>query len=105
MELGQDKSYLLMIELGEKLQKIADEKRLYYVENIYKGLQKEAVESRLNDIVGERMVLNAAFLVHKAGEEQFDQAVNRCYDVYGQTLEFKYTGPWPPYNFIDVEIA
>ncbi|GBF32442.1 gas vesicle synthesis GvpL [Desulfocucumis palustris] len=104
VELGPDKGYLLMIELGERLQKIADEKRLYYIENIYRGLQKEAVESRLNDIVGERMVLNAAFLVDKAGEEQFDLAVNRFYDIYGRTLEFKYTGPWPPYNFIDVKV-
>ncbi len=104
VEMGPEKSYPLIVQLGERLQKIADQKREYYIKNIYEGLQKEAVESRLNDIVGERMVLNAAFLVDKAGEEKFDQAVNRYYDIYGQTLEFKYTGPWPPYNFIDVKV-
>lgn len=104
MELGTEKGYPLMIELGEKLQKIADEKRQYYIDDIYQGLSMEAGAARLNETVGERMVFNAAFLIDKAGEEKFDLAVNRYYEIYKQQLDFKYTGPWPPYNFVDVTV-
>jgi hypothetical protein len=104
LEIGPEKGYLLMIELGEKLQQIADEKRQYYIDKIYEGLRKEASAARLNDIVGEKMVFNASFLIDKAGEEQFDEAVNKYYEIYSRQLDFKYTGPWPPYNFVEVNV-
>ncbi len=104
MEIGPEKGYPLMIELGEKLQQIADEKRQYYIDNIYEGLRKEADDARLNETVGERMVINAAFLIDKSSVEQFDEAVNHYYEIYSQHLDFKYTGPWPPYNFVEVNV-
>ncbi|KJS18189.1 MAG: hypothetical protein VR69_01895 [Peptococcaceae bacterium BRH_c4b] len=104
MEIGPEKGYLLMIELGEKLQQIADERRQHYIDKIYEGLRKEAGDARLNETVGERMVFNASFLIDKASEEQFDGAVNRYYEIYSQHLDFKYTGPWPPYNFVEVNV-
>lgn len=104
MEIGPEKGYPLMLELGEKLQRIADEKRRFYIDEIYEGLRKEAGAARLNETVGERMVFNAAFLIDKDSEEQFDGAVNRYYEIYSRNLEFKYTGPWPPYNFVEMNV-
>lgn len=49
------------------------------------------------------MVLNAAFLVEKEKELLFDEQVNALYERFRERFDFKYSGPWPPYNFVDLE--
>jgi hypothetical protein len=49
------------------------------------------------------MIMNAAFLVARAREHDFDARVKEI----GQRLDkltFKYTGPWPPYNFVNIRL-
>ncbi len=46
------------------------------------------------------MILNAAFLIDKDKQEIFDEQVNIVIDKYKEKLDFKYSGPWPPYNFV-----
>jgi hypothetical protein len=48
--------------------------------------------------------MNAAFLVEREREGEFDSAVNKIARKYGQRLKFKYTGPWPPYNFVNIRL-
>ncbi len=48
------------------------------------------------------MVLNAAFLIFKRNEGEFDNIVGAAIKKYEDTLEFSYSGPWPPYNFISM---
>jgi hypothetical protein len=50
------------------------------------------------------MILNMAFLVERAQEEEFDQAVKRLTTRYESILSFKYTGPWPPYSFVKIRV-
>jgi hypothetical protein len=50
------------------------------------------------------MVLNAAFLIQREMEENFDTKVNELYEKFEDKLEFKYTGPWPPYNFVNIKL-
>ena len=35
-------------------------------------------------------------------EEAFDQKVNDLFEVWKDKVEFKYTGPWPAYNFVNI---
>lgn len=49
---------------------------------------------------GERLLLDAAFLVRQARAAEFEAAVERCAARLGpQGCELTLTGPWPPYNF------
>jgi len=48
--------------------------------------------------------LNASFLVEKEKEDRFSEAVKEIDEEYGGA-QLKYTGPWPPYNFIDIDIS
>src|SRR5262249_7611247 len=70
-----------------------------YVRAIYEGLRDVCVASRDNRPIGDKMLMNAAFLVLKARESEFDAALDRVARKFGGRLTFKSTGPWPPYNF------
>jgi len=51
------------------------------------------------------MVLNAAFLVDEARQVEFDAAVERLDQEMGKRLIFKYVGPVPPYNFVNIVVT
>ena len=50
------------------------------------------------------MILNAAFLVDRAQEQAFDERVKDISRRYEEVLTFKYSGPWPPYNFVNIKL-
>ena len=74
-----------------------------YVAEIFHGLRDVSVASRANKPIGDRMIMNAAFLVSRATEEAFDARVKEIGSRYDK-LTFKYTGPWPPYNFVNIRL-
>jgi hypothetical protein len=49
------------------------------------------------------MILNAAFLVRRDGERAFVRRAEEIARRHPQ-LAFKCTGPWPPYNFVNVRL-
>ena len=49
------------------------------------------------------MIMNAAFLVSRDAEQAFDARVRDIGQHYDK-LTFKYTGPWPPYNFVNIRL-
>jgi hypothetical protein len=49
------------------------------------------------------MIMNAAFLVSRTHEAAFDVRVKELGTRYDK-LTFKYTGPWPPYNFVNIRL-
>ena len=58
----------------------------------------------LDKPIGDKMIMNAAFLIELERESEFDAAVNRIAKNFGDRLNFKYTGPWPPYNFVNIRL-
>jgi hypothetical protein len=63
-----------------------------------------AEEVKINENFGERMLLNASFLVRKNDETKFDAAVASLDLQFGNLALFKYTGTLPPYNFVNLLI-
>ena len=48
------------------------------------------------------MVLNAAFLVPSAALEGFQKILTALVEQYDASgFRFDFTGPWPPYHFVD----
>jgi hypothetical protein len=74
-----------------------------YVTEIFEALRDVAVASRSNKPIGDRMIMNAAFLVSRTHEAAFDARVKELGTKYDK-LTFKYTGPWPPYNFVNIRL-
>ena len=50
------------------------------------------------------MVLNAAFLVDRAHGPEVDGAVRKLDEECNDRLMFKYVGPVPPYNFVNIVV-
>jgi hypothetical protein len=67
----------------------------------FKGLW---VERKLNNHFGDQMITNAAFLVEKEKEKDFDLAVEQVADRYAGKMTLKYVGPIPPCNFVEIVV-
>src|SRR2546429_126373 len=97
-------TYFARMQLGRMIDKALAELAANNVREIYDGLRSVCVASRDNKPIGDKMIMNAAFLIQKERETEFDAAVNRVAQKFGERLNFKYTGPWPPYNFVNIRL-
>jgi hypothetical protein len=97
-------TYFARMQLGRMVDKALAERASEYVRQIYDGLRGVCVASRDNKPIGDKMIMNAAFLVERDHESEFDAAVNAVAQKMGDRLSFKYTGPWPPYNFVNIRL-
>jgi hypothetical protein len=48
--------------------------------------------------------LERGVLVDRAQEQAFDERVKETSRKYEDVLSFKYSGPWPPYNFVNIKL-
>jgi len=97
-------TYFARMQLGRMIDKALVERAAEYVREIYEALRPVCVASRDNKPIGDKMIMNAAFLIHRDKESDFDDAVNKIAQRFGDRLNFKYTGPWPPYNFVNIRL-
>lgn len=97
-------AYFLKMQLGKIVESALQEKSEKFVQEIYGHLRDSAVASRSNKPIGDRMIMNAAFLVEREKTELFDQRVSEIAKKYEDELSFLYTGPWPPYNFVNIRL-
>ncbi len=98
-------SHFERIRLGEAVEKALREKRLGDEEAILSRVCPHVCKTRTNKTNGERMVLNAAFLVDRAKVPAVDDVVRKLDDDFGNRLLFKYVGPAAPYNFVKIAVA
>ncbi|MBM7551296.1 hypothetical protein JOC33_000186 [Thalassobacillus pellis] len=96
--------YFDRIQLGEMAQKFFQQLQHDVEQNIHENLKPIAEATEVNDPIGEKMLLNASYLVDKEKEAQFDEKINELHDQWQDKVEFKYTGPWPAYNFINIKL-
>ena len=97
-------TYFARMQLGRLIEAALEEAGNRYVADIHEQLKAVAVASRSNKVIGDRMILNAAFLVERTQEHSFDDRVKEVSRRYEDLLTFKYTGPWPPYNFVNIKL-
>lgn len=91
--------YIAAIEIGKQVESLVNQKREEYIREILEPLRGIADDSVLGPITGEKMVFNAAFLVKESLVDQFDEVVKNLHDQYQEKFLFRYSGPWPAYNF------
>lgn len=101
---AQSSTYFARMQLGRLIEAALEEAGNRYVRDIHEALKPAAVASRSSKPIGDRMILNAAFLVNRDQERPFDERVREISRKYEGLLAFKYTGPWPPYNFVNIKL-
>jgi len=102
--LPPEKTYHQHMKIGEMVEAALQQEKQIIEEDILNTLSPLAVEVKTNDPYGELMIINAAFLAEKEKEAEFDHRVQELADKYGEKVNFKYVGPLPPFNFVNLVI-
>jgi hypothetical protein len=90
--------------LGRMVKKALDEKKEKQAGEITGKLRRTSYEHRLNGTIGDEMFMNAAFLVDKGREKEFDNIMDDLSDEYKNRIKFMYAGPLPVFNFVNIVI-
>src|SRR6058998_1201750 len=100
----QTSTYFARMQLGRLVEQALADKSDSYVREIYDELRGTAIASRHNKVIGDKMIMNAAFLVARDKSALFDEKVHEIGKRFEGKLNFKETGPWPPYNFVTIRL-
>jgi len=100
----QASTYFARMQLGRLVEKALADRSEAYVRAVYDHLAGAAIASRSNRPIGDKMIMNAAFLVEREKAHAFDEKVQEIAQRYEGKLAFRYTGPWPPYNFVTIRL-
>jgi hypothetical protein len=96
-------TYFARVQYGRLVEAALQSRSERHVSEIFGLLRDVSVASRANKPIGDKMIMNAAFLVARDREPAFDAKVKAIGAKYGH-LTFRYTGPWPPYNFVNIRL-
>jgi hypothetical protein len=96
-------TYFARVQFGRLIEAALQARSDRYVTEFLQRLRSVSVASRVNKAIGDKMIMNAAFLVQRDQEQAFDRRIKEIASHFDK-LTFKYTGPWPPYNFVNIRL-
>ncbi len=99
-----EKSYYQRMEIGKMVETALEKEKANLKEDILNNLSPLALETKVNNTYGERMIINSAFLVDNNKEGEFDQRIQELGAKYRDKVKFKYVGTLPPFNFVNLVI-
>lgn len=97
-------SYSWRVEIGRMVETALEKEKETYKTEILDNLSPLAVEVKSNKVYGQQMLINAAFLIDKQKEAQFEQSVEELADRHRDKIKYKLLNEIPPYNFINLVI-
>ena len=100
--LPDDEVAMEKLTLGQLTEAEIEAKSTWEADGVLDVLDPIAVEVLVSPNMSDTMLLNAAFLVERAREEEFDDAVAALAEAHAGRLVFNYVGPLPPYSFINL---
>jgi hypothetical protein len=103
LKIPEKERHTALIDIGHVVKHALEEKNNNTAQLLINELLPFAVQSKKNNVFGDMNIVNAAFLVDKKNQEQFDKAVNELEKKY-ENIQFKYVGPTPPFNFVEIVI-
>jgi hypothetical protein len=92
------------MKVGVLVKKHLDEKKETLSDQIHTALGQLAQDSKVHDLMDDRMVFNAAFLIGQNRQEEFERKVEQLNDEFEDKLDFRCVGPLPPYSFYTLEV-
>lgn len=101
-EVDRAQSQLERIGLGQRVERAMQAKVTREAEEILARLRPAAEKERVNHSLGDVMVLNAAFLVNRDREGEFDSRVRAIQEAYRDRAAVRYVAPVPPFNFVNL---
>lgn len=106
-KIQQDKSISniqLKREIGKLVEIALQKKKETEALKIIGFLRRTFVDYKLNKTVSDEMFMNAAFLIDKGKEKEFDNIMDDLSEENNDYVKFVYAGPLPAYNFVNINI-
>jgi len=94
----------LLMEAGMLVERVALDWKTRYAGKVYDVLKGMSADAKLNNTIGVKNILNASFLIDQSHEADFQKEVYVLDSQYKGKVNFKYVGPLPPYNFINLKL-
>ena len=91
-------------EVGKMVAKALQEKKAREGEGIVAALRRTFFEFKLNKTASDEMFMNAAFLVDKGREKEFENILDDLSEKYKERIKFMVVGPLPVFNFVNIVI-
>ncbi len=101
---GKEADEKARVEIGKKVEEALQHKKEEEAEKIIDSFRRITYDYKLNRTIGDSMFINAAFLVGKGHEKEFDNIINDISDELEDRVKFSYAGPLPLFNFVNVTI-
>jgi len=92
------------MEVGKLVEEALKRKKEKEAEKIVDALRRTAFDHKLNNTVSDEMFINAAFLVDRGREKEFDNIMDDLSEKHKDRIKFMYVGPLPPFNFVNIVI-
>lgn len=103
-ERNEQKKYAGSIKIGQLVQQALEEKKKKEARQLLDALRPLSLSCKENVLYGDMNLVNAAFLVAKEREQEFDHKMQELEQTYGERTKLKYVGPIAPYNFVEVVV-
>ncbi|NQT59129.1 MAG: GvpL/GvpF family gas vesicle protein [Bacteroidetes bacterium] len=91
-------------KIGKMIKDALPSKKNEETERIVEVLKEASYDYRVNSTSGDEYFMNGAFLISKGREKEFDNLMDDLCKEYDSRIRFKYTGPLPVYNFMNIAI-
>jgi len=92
------------MEIGKMVEEALQKKKEKEAQDIVDVLRRTFVDYRLTKTICDEMFMNAAFLVDKGREKEFDNIMDELSREYNDRIKFMYAGPLPVFNFVNIVI-
>jgi Gas vesicle synthesis protein GvpL/GvpF len=103
-DMNEQRKYAGKIKIGQLVQKALEAKKKKEAEELFTALKPLSLDYKENPIYGDMNLVNAAFLINKEREKEFDRKMQELEKEYGERKKLKYIGPIAPYNFVEVVV-
>jgi len=104
LEERGEKKHLSLIEVGHIVQAALEEKKTELTHEFEEELKPATFQYKHHKVWGDVNIFNSSFLVEGAKQPIFDSTINELVGRYEDRIFFKYVGPIPPYNFVEIVI-
>lgn len=92
------------IELGRLFERVLEEDRACHTQTVLDILRPVCSEIRRNRPRIERDIMDAACLVRRGAQAEFERGVFEAAKLFDDNASFDFAGPFPPHSFVGVDL-
>lgn len=92
------------IELGRMFEARLIDEQERQTDRVVEMLRPFCSDVRVNPPRNEKMVMDLAFLVDREGQQPFEERIYQVAATFPAQYVFDYSGPWAPFNFVELDL-